>query len=81
MKIAFYIEEGIEQIILTPETEYETKMLALLTDAERVVDIRQGTFYPTRGGWIRHEESDKSTMLVIQRKGAERLVEQTGEPS
>lgn len=33
MKIAFYIEEGIEQIVLTPETEYETKMLALLTNA------------------------------------------------
>jgi hypothetical protein len=74
MKIALYIEEGVEQIVLTPDTEYEKKMLALLTDAERVVSIRQGTFYPTRGGWIRHgdEQDGGSTMLVIERKDATR---------
>jgi hypothetical protein len=56
MKTAFYIEDGLEQIVLTPETEYEKKLLSLLHDQSRIVAIKRGSFYQTRGDWVRQGE-------------------------
>lgn len=81
MITAFYIEDGLEQIVLTPETEHEKKMLALLHDSSRTISIKSGAFYHCQGGWVRHGEilrgwsygyenkrkDDESTMLVLRR--------------
>lgn len=78
MKTAFYIEDGREQIVLTPETEWEKKMLSLLHEKGREVQILRGKFYECRGGWTRHgflsnstqfgesRSDDESTMLVLK---------------
>lgn len=79
MKIALYIEDGIEQIILTPQTPVEKSILAKLHDASRTVDLKRGQFYECRGGWVRFngnglnaetnvETSTDSTMIVLRRK-------------
>lgn len=86
MKIALYIEDGIEQLVLTPESEHERKMLSLLHDQSRTVSILRGAFYECRGGWVRQgdlavsshydgygrnpRKDDESTMLVLRRPPA-----------
>jgi len=79
MKIALYIEDGLEQIVLTPETPTEKSILGKLHDGTRELKIHHGSFYGCRGGWIRHEASyvtdgamfpserknDESTMLIL----------------
>lgn len=65
MKIALYIAEGYEQIVLTPETATETSILAKLDDA-RSVEIKRGQFYACQGGWVRHSSGDNSTIIVLE---------------
>lgn len=79
MKIAFYMQDGLEQLVLTPESEREKKMLALLHQDDRSLEIKRGAFYECRGGWVRFSGNglnaernvttdDDSTMLVLRTK-------------
>lgn len=53
MKTAIYIEDGVVQLVITPETEFEKN--ALTTFREKPLDAKlfPGSFYDCRGGWIR----------------------------
>ena len=87
MKIALYIEDGLEQIVLTPETETEKGILGKLHDGSRKLDIKKGSFFDCKGGWTRFtphqfsdaygraEAGDESTMIVL------RLAPQSGDQS
>lgn len=71
MKIALYVEDGLEQIVLTPETETEKGIVGKLHDGTRELAIHKGGFYACQGGWTRwqlHEQSYDSTMIVLRRK-------------
>lgn len=78
MKISFYMEDGLEQIVLTPQNESEQKMLDRMHDTSRTVEIKRGSFFECRGGYIRYQpeyqspygvdDSDKSTMIVLRPK-------------
>lgn len=71
MKIALYVEDGLEQIVLTPETGTEKGIIGKLHDNTRELSIYQGSFYECRGGWIRHSDNwaeRDSTMIVLRRK-------------
>lgn len=65
MKTAIYIERGVAQVVLTPETDAEKMALELLK--EKRLDVKRGSFYECQGGWVRHgyEHDDKSTILVV----------------
>jgi hypothetical protein len=76
MRIALYIEDGLEQVVLTPESETEKAILGKLHDGSRDISLKRGTFYGCRGGWTRHREryaslhgmpenEDDSTMIVL----------------
>jgi len=65
MKIALYIEDGREQIVLTPQSDTEKAILGKLHDGSRVLNIVRGAFYACQGGWTRHGSNDDSTMLVL----------------
>lgn len=78
MKIALYIEDGLEQIVLTPETKTEESILGKLHDGDRELSIKRGGFYNCQGGWVRHSKiydqsiyggnerkDDESTMIVL----------------
>lgn len=54
MKIAFYIEDGLEQIVLTPETEVERALMDMLAAKDRDVTFGRGSFYDAKGGWKRY---------------------------
>ena len=66
MKIALYIEDGIEQLVLTPEGKHETSLLGLLANGTREITIKQGTFFENMAGFIRHTNSPESTMIVLR---------------
>jgi hypothetical protein len=55
MKIALYIEDGLEHIFLTPESDIETAILGKLHDGSRKLEIKQGSFFKCAGGWMRYE--------------------------
>jgi len=66
MKVALYIDEGVEQIVLTPETASETAILGKLHDGDRDLTIARGGFYECQGGWVRQSASPNSSMLVLR---------------
>ncbi len=76
MKIALYIEDGLEQIVLTPETVTEKGIVGKLHDGSRDLTIAKGSFYACQGGWTRHRmygdygsaTDDTSTMIVLRPK-------------
>jgi len=80
MKIAYYLEGGLQQLVLTPETE-EEKKLANLFDKYTDLEVYRGSFYSCQGGWVRQADlpqrgiyaeepdlSDKSVIFVLREK-------------
>lgn len=76
MKIALYIEDGLEQIVLTPTSDTEEAILEKIHDGTRQLSIKRGEFYGCQGGWTRHKKqylppygsdqpNDKSTMIIL----------------
>lgn len=51
MKIALYIADGLEQIILTPEDDGEKAILGKLTD-DYTLSVKTGQFYVGRDSMI-----------------------------
>ncbi|AYO83551.1 hypothetical protein [Methylobacterium brachiatum] len=78
MKIALYIEDGLEQVVLTPESDTEKGILGKMHDGSREMSIMRGSFYACRGGWVRHStvyhdpyggssaKDDESTIVVLR---------------
>jgi hypothetical protein len=58
MKTAIYIEDGIVQLVLTPEddNQFERNALAMFADKPLDVKIHNGQFYDCQGGWTRQKE-------------------------
>lgn len=65
MKIALYIEDGLEQIVLTPQSDTEKAILGKLSDGSRSLSIKRGEFYACQGGWTRQGPTDSSTMIIL----------------
>lgn len=70
MKSAIYIEQGVTQVMLTPENEWERTALNMVFGAIKVgcVSAWQGEFYTCQGGWdrwspYRGESGDKSLII------------------
>lgn len=70
MKIALYITDGLEQIVLTPETDMEKSILGSLRKGDRDMSIVTGQFYECQGGWLREGRGPDSTMIVLRPKPA-----------
>lgn len=71
MKIALYIEDGVEQIVLTPGTETEKAILGKLASGDRQMTIYRGSFYECRGGWNRQSVNDDSTIIRLTPRAPE----------
>lgn len=78
MKTAIYIEDGVVQLVLTPESDWEKNAMASFADKPTETRIFSGTFYDCRGGWTRQkryfaeadETEDKSIIIRIARPAA-----------
>jgi hypothetical protein len=54
VKTAIYIENGVTQLVLTPEDEWEQNVLKQFGEGDAAtVKIMRGSFYECRGGWSR----------------------------
>lgn len=75
MRTAVYIESGVTQLVLTPETEFEQSLLREIREgAPMSTRLVSGEFYRTGGGWIRSGLSPfeggsapKSLMVIIEK--------------
>jgi len=56
MKTAIYIEDGVVQLVITPESDFEKNALSSFGDKGVEAQIFKGTFYDCRGGWTRQIE-------------------------
>jgi hypothetical protein len=65
MKTAIYINDGMTQVVLTPETKLEETLLANV-DTQSSVTIHHGTFYRCRGGWVTEGDTNQSLMLILE---------------
>ena len=75
MKTAIYIEDGVVQLVLTPESDFEKNALTMFQDKRLDVKLFSGSFYDCRGGWARQtslysgsfneETEDRSLILRI----------------
>jgi hypothetical protein len=53
VKTAIYIEDGVVQLVLTPQSDFEKNALSTLKAKPLEVKLFDGSFYDCRGGWIR----------------------------
>ena len=76
-KTAIYIEDGIVQLVITPESEFGKKAISTFTNKPMQAKLFEGSFYDCRGGWVRQnnyptralygndwDNKDKSLILV-----------------
>ena len=78
MKTAIYIEDGVVQLVITPESEFEKNAISTFREKPLEAKLFDGSFYDCRGGWIMqsahysHYQSyddnhkDKSLILTIR---------------
>ena len=76
MKTAIYIEQGITQLVLTPDNEWEQNVIRSITAGTKDFELRRGSFYETRGGWVRlgERETDDSLIIVAGVKASENIM-------
>jgi hypothetical protein len=63
MKTAIYIENGVTQLVLTPESPWENKVVESIAVGDKNVKLLRGSFYECRGGWYRQNASDESLII------------------
>ena len=51
MKTAIYIEDGIVQLVITPETDFEKDALSSFQEKKLEAEILSGCFYRCQGGY------------------------------
>lgn len=56
MKTAIYIEDGIVQLVITPESEFEKNAMTMFHEKPLDAKLFSGSFYDCRGGWTRQAE-------------------------
>lgn len=76
MKTAIYIEDGVVQLVITPETDFEKNALKNFENKKLETRIFHGTFYDCRGGWTRqtsyyqpNQYGDSNDRSLIIRSG------------
>jgi len=56
VKTAIYVEDGVIQVVLTPETDFEKDSLHIFGNKPLKVEMFEGSFYDCRGGWVRQNQ-------------------------
>jgi len=63
MKTAIYIEDGVVQLVITPESEFEKNALRSFESEPFSAQVFAGSFYDCRGGWIRQNKHYRSGLI------------------
>ena len=67
MKTAVVFLDDRMQMVLTPETDAEEKMIALVGRETKSLKVQgyRGGFYRCNGGWDREAAEDKSLIITV----------------
>lgn len=77
MKTAIYIEDGVVQLVITPENDFEKNALKSFQESEIKAKIFSGSFYDCREGWVRQsshymtmwgDSNDRSLIIKVDTK-------------
>lgn len=68
MRIAIVIEDGLKQLVLTPESDHEKACLKQAGD-EGISHLTMGQYYHCQGGWTRQGSGNDSLILVLKDRG------------
>ncbi len=66
MRTAIYIENGLLQVIMTPEDDYEKGVIKGIEKKDMKVSIYEGEFYQCQGGWAREKDYPDSLILSLK---------------
>ena len=82
MKTAIYIEDGIIQLVLTPDSDFEKNAISSFEDKPLETKIFSGSFYDCRGGWTRQSSHSKyGTTYGGSDSGDKSLILRVSEPA
>lgn len=56
MKTAIYIEDGVVQLVITPESDFEKSAISSFGRSSVDAKVFSGSFYDCRGGWVRQSD-------------------------
>lgn len=70
MKTAIFIQDGLMQLVLTPESDLEKTLCKKLSEMKNV-ETYMGEFHECRGGYIRGYTGESSTIFVCRDPGKE----------
>lgn len=65
MRTAIYIEDGVTQLVLTPDNDFERDVVSKIQSGDSHVAIYRGEFYHCQGGWNRQGGGEQSLMLRL----------------
>jgi hypothetical protein len=70
MKTAIYIEDGLTQLVLTPENDWEKNCIEAFYQKKNSIEIKKGEFYACQGGYIRQQNypGQDDFMLIIRKE-------------
>ena len=72
MKVSVFISDGVQQVNLTPENQFEKNVLNSIKQKENDVEFMYGSFSACQGGWIRRynesETNNENLFMVIKEK-------------
>ncbi len=66
MRIAYYQDGSVAQVVLTPEDEVEKAMLLLLRDGS-TLQVKMGGFYECVGGYFLPDPQPSSSRILVIR--------------
>lgn len=81
MKTAIYIEDGVVQLVLTPESDFEKNAIKSFADKPTETQIFSGTFYDCRGGWTRQSDHFEARYPFVDGKSDSSLIVRVTERS
>lgn len=64
MKTAIYIEDGVVQLVLTPESSFERNAISSLSGKKVMTTIHEGSFYYCQGGWFRQGNDPERSLII-----------------
>lgn len=74
MKTAIYIEDGVVQLVVTPESEFEKNALSGFRDKPLEAKLFVGQFYDCRGGWVRQADYHPHRFNWDENRGEQSLI-------
>lgn len=71
MKTSILIEDGIQQVVLTPENDFEKNIIQSLSNQESRITFMEGSFRRNKLGYLRHFDNstyslDEHSLIIVK---------------